>query len=110
MAEGETAVAKEESSEQSGQPSTNITHTHSTTPVMSNTLANLRACVKEFDPEQTADLINVAKRYEDWLENFEACADFEDVTVAKRKPALMALGGEKFRQLCKTLDITAAAT
>ena len=52
----------------------------------------------------------MARKYEDWLENFEACADFEDVAPEKRKPALLALGGERFRQLCKTLEVKPADT
>ena len=72
----------------------------------SNTLANLRACVKEFDTEQSGELASTSKRFMSWLENFEACADFEDVSPEKRRPALLALGGEKFRELCKTLDVS----
>ena len=80
------------------------------TPRMANTLANLRSCVKEFNPEETGDLSNQAKRFVSWLENFEACADFEEVTAAKRKPAVLALGGEQFRELCKSLGINAQDT
>ena len=100
----ETITGGESSSSQAEDIST------SGKKIMSNTLANLRSCVSEFNPDETADLSNVAKRYNDWLENFEACADFEDVPEGKRRPALMALGGERFRQLCKTLEITATDT
>ena len=89
-----------------------VTHTGELTSniskMASNTLANMRACVKEFDTEQTGELASTAKRFRSWLENFEACADFEDISPEKRRPALLALGGEKFRELCKTLDITSA--
>ena len=82
--------------------------TSSSSKMASNTLANMRACVKEFDTDQTGELASTAKRFRSWLENFEACADFEDISPEKRRPALLALGGEKFRELCKTLDITSA--
>ena len=72
-----------------------------------NTLANLRACVKEFDTEESSDLQNIAKRFEAWVENFEACVEFEEVTEARKNPALLPLGGGKLRELCKTLGITA---
>ena len=56
-----------------------------------NTLSNLWACVYEFDTEQSMDV--------------QACAEFEEVAIGKKKPALMALGGEKLRQVWKTLGV-----
>jgi hypothetical protein len=106
--EGKQNTAKAEHVDESGQSSSTpapTANTQANRPAMSNTLVNLRACVKEFDPEQSSDLVKVARKYDDWMENFEACADFEDVAPEKRKPALLALGGEKFRQLCKTLEV-----
>ena len=80
---------------------------NTTGKMASNTLGNLRACVSEFDPDQTTDIQNMSKRYVSWLENFEACTQFEEVPNAKMKPALMAIGGEKLRELCKSLGVTA---
>jgi hypothetical protein len=77
-----------------------------TVRMASNTLANLRACVQEFDTEESGDVQNLARKYQSWLENFEACADFEEVIDNRRKPALLALGGEKLRELIKTLGVT----
>jgi hypothetical protein len=74
---------------------------------MSNTLANIRSCVPEFDTEQTADIQNLCRRFKAWLENFEAVCEFEDVTVQKKKPALLAVGGSKLRELCTTLGVSA---
>ena len=64
--------------------------------------------MSEFNTEQSVDILNMSKRFTSWIENFEACVEFEGVAEEKKKPAVMALGGEKFRELCKTLDITAA--
>ena len=72
-----------------------------------NTLANLRACVNEFDMEQSVDILNMSKRFTSWIENFEACAEFEGVSEGIMRPAVLALGGEKFRELCKTLEVSA---
>jgi hypothetical protein len=76
----------------------------------SNTLANLRACVQEFDTEESCDVQNLARKFKSWLENFEACADFEELSDNRRRPALLALGGEKLRELIKTLGATATDT
>ena len=76
--------------------------------VMSNTLANIRSCVAEFDTEQTTDVQNMSRRFSSWLENFEAVCEFEEVTIQKQKPALLAVGGSKLRELVKTLGATAA--
>jgi hypothetical protein len=87
-----------------GESSTNAgLHQHRT--MANNILSNLRSCVKEFDTEQTADVQNLCKRFESWLTNFEACAEFEDVPTGKKKPALLAVGGEKLRELCTTLQV-----
>ena len=88
----------------------NTTHTNSPNTMATNTLANLRSCVKEFDPNQTTDVLNLSKRYTSWLDNFEACAQFEEVPAAKMKPAILALGGESFREVCKTLAIATTDT
>ena len=72
-----------EDSEQSSSSEVKTVNNQANRPNMSNTLVNLRACVKEFDPEQSPDLAKVSRKYEDWLENFEACADFEDVAPEK---------------------------
>ena len=76
---------------------------------MSNTLANLKACVPEFDPEAlTDDGVNMERRWKQWLENFECCLTFEGVTdpedgPSKKKAALLAIGGQKLRELFSTL-------
>ena len=82
---------------------------------MTNTLANLKAYVPEFDPEalQTEN-INMERRWKQWLENFECCLTFEGVTdpeegPSKKRAALLAIGGHKLRELFATLT-TAAAT
>lgn len=48
---------------------------------MSNTVANLKACVAEFDPEALLnDGVNTERLWKQWLENFECCIAFEGVT------------------------------
>ena len=68
---------------------------------------NLKSCVSEFDTEQTPDVQNMNRKYTAWIENFEVVCDFEDVPAAKKKAALLAVGGAKLRELCKTLNVTA---
>ena len=91
MEEEKPTAAKVEATEERGQSSSTpaeIANIKVSRPTMSNTLANLRACVKEFDPEQSPDLTKVSRKYEDWLQNFEACADFEDVSPDIQLPAV----------------------
>ena len=80
-----------------------------------STLANLKACVKEFNPYDFGHTQNVSKQWILWLENFECCLDFEgvkeetteegsDVVPPSRKQAaLLAIGGQKLREIFKTL-------
>ena len=84
-----------------------------TTPT--STLASLRSCVTEFNPDKTfgeeESSDNVEKKWEKWLENFEVCLDFEGVvddsttTTSKKRAALLAVGGPKLREIFKTLTI-----
>ena len=82
---------------------------------MSNTLANLKACVPEFDPENLTDEgSNAEKRWKQWLENFECCLTFEGVTdpaagPSKKRAALLAIGGQKLRELFATLTVENAS-
>ena len=92
--------------EESSHSSTH-SNPHTGSRMAANTLSNLRACVKEFNTEESSDPQCIAKRFESWLENFEACADFEEVPDNKRKPALQTVGGEKLRELLKTLGVVA---
>ena len=55
-------------------------------------------------------MCNLARKLQCWLDNFETCADFEELSDNRRKPALLALGGEKLRELIKTLGGTAQDT
>ena len=79
---------------------------------MANTLANLRACVPEFNPDSLIDEgSNTDKRWKQWLENFECCLEFEGVTdqpneKSKKRAALLAIGGQQLRDLLKTLSPT----
>ena len=47
---------------------------------MSSTLASLRSCVSEFNPDRSLDDEvggeNLEKKWAQWLENFEVCLDF----------------------------------
>ena len=76
---------------------------------MANTLANLKACVPEFDPEAFLDEgINTERRWKQWLENFECCMTFEgvadpDAGPSKKRAAILAIGGQKLRELFSTL-------
>ena len=76
---------------------------------MANTLANLKACVPEFDTEAMLDEgVNIERRWTQWLENFECCLTFEGVedadnTPSKKRAALLAIGGQKLRELFGTL-------
>ena len=80
-----------------------------------STLANLKACVKEFNPDDFGDTQNVSKQWILWLENFEYCLDFEGVKEetteegsdavppSRKRAALLAIGGQKLREIFKTL-------
>ena len=70
-----------------------------------NVLGNLKSVVGEFDVEQTENRINLDKKWNQWLENFEVCIEFEGVADEKKKAALLALGGQKLRTLAATLDV-----
>ena len=82
---------------------------------MANTLANLKACVPEFDPEAILEEgTNTERRWQQWLENFECCLTFEGVTdpdggASKRRAALLAIGGQKLRELFNTLTPATAS-
>ena len=91
---------------------TNSSSSNTNTPInmATNTLANLRAVIQEFDTEESSDLQSVGRRFESLIENFEACIEFEGVAEAKKNPALLALGGQKFRDLCKTLSVSSTDT
>ena len=57
---------------------------------MANTLANLKACVPEFDTVTEAMLdegVNIERRWTQWLENFECCLTFEGVQDAADTPS-----------------------
>ena len=77
---------------------------------MANTLAILKACVPEFDPKTLSDEgLNVARRWRQWLENFKCYLTFEGVTdpdeePSKQRAALLAIGGQKLRELFSTLN------
>ena len=76
---------------------------------MSNTLANLKACIPEFDPEVLLDgKVNIGRRWKQWVENFKCCITFEGVTdqpdaPSKKKTAPLAIAGQKLRELFSTL-------
>ena len=76
---------------------------------MSNTLANLKASVPEFDLEAVLDNgINIERRWKQLLENFECCITFEGVTNQpnapfKKKASVLAIGGQKLLELFSTL-------
>ena len=79
---------------------------------MANHLANLKSCVPEF---KTGEQGNTAKQWEMWLQNFECCLEFEQVTddfkdengrtVSKKRAALLAIGGQQLREIFSTLNI-----
>ena len=92
------------SSSSNTNPSSSNSNTFSI--MTTNTLANLRAVISVFDTEESSDAQNMARKYTSWISNFEACIEFEGVTEARKKPAMLALGGEKLRELCTTLGIT----
>ena len=77
---------------------------------MSNHLANLKACVPEFVPEEFGDVNNIAKQWELWIENFQFCMEFEEIkeeaqdTTSRKRAALLAIGGPKLREIFKTLQ------
>ena len=77
---------------------------------MSNHLANLKACVPEFVPEEFGDVNNIAKQWELWSENFQFCMEFEEIkeeehaTTSRKRAAMLAIGGPKLREIFKTLN------
>ena len=80
-----------------------------------STLANLKACAKEFNPDDFGDRQNVPKQWILWLKNFEYCLDFEGVKEETaeegsdavlpswKRAALLAIGGQKLIEVFKTL-------
>ena len=80
-----------------------------------STLANLKACVKEFNPDDFGDTQNVSKQWILWLENLECCLDFEGVkeetaeegsdavSPSRKRATRLATGGQKLREIFKTL-------
>ena len=80
-----------------------------------SSLASLKTCVSEFNPDRSLDdegSENLEKKWEKWLENLEVCLDFEGVqdsteanSTSKKRAALLAGGGSKLREIFKTLDI-----
>ena len=62
---------------------------------VSNTLANLKACVPKFNLEALLDhVVNIERRWKQWFKNFECCITFEGVTdqpsaPSKKKAALL---------------------
>ena len=86
--EGSTGKAKPDKPSTGGKSSpTEKKHTgeethrdSQTLKMAANSLANLRACVNEFDTEESCDVQNLARKFQCWLDNFEACADFEELS------------------------------
>ena len=76
---------------------------------MSNTLANLKACVPKFDLEVLLnDGVNTERIWKQWLENFKCCIAFQGVTdqpdaPSKKKAVLLAINSQKLWELFSTL-------
>ena len=83
--------------------------------MVGSTSADLKACVKEFNLDDFGDTQDVFKQWILWLENFECCVDFEGVKEetteegsdavppSRKRAALLAIGGQKLREIFKTL-------
>ena len=78
---------------------------------MASSLAGLKSCVSEFDPDAHHDAgTNQERRWKQWLENLELVMDFEGITdpaegPSKKRAALLALGGAALRELFATLTV-----
>ena len=77
---------------------------------MTSALTSLKACVLEFNPDDQSD--NLARKWQQWIENFELVLDYEGVTdptdggASKRRAALLTVGGQAFRDVFSTLTVT----
>ena len=76
---------------------------------MANHLANLKACIQEFRPEEFGVTGNIANQWNLWLKNFEYCVEFESIKcedgdTSKKKAALMVVGGPRLREIFETLS------
>ena len=71
---------------------------------MSTTLTNLKSICGEFKTDEYGSS-NTDRKWMAYIENFESCLEFEDVTDEKKKrSALLAVGGAELRDILRTLD------
>ena len=71
---------------------------------MSTTLTKLKSICGEFKTNEHRSS-NKDKKWKAFIENFESCLEFEDVTDEKKKrSALLAVGGAELRDILRTLD------
>ena len=71
---------------------------------MSTTLTNLKSICGELKTDECGSS-NTDRKWMAYIENFESCQEFEDVTDEKKKrSALLAVGGAELRDILRTLD------
>ena len=82
-----------------------------------STLSNLKACVKEFNPNDFGETQNISKQWILWPENFECCLGSEGVKEetaeegsdavppSRKRATLLAVGGQKLREIFETLTL-----